>query len=154
MSLTDLNFKNFLEEMDPSLEKKMGNSSTEKDKPIDFFAALGDEAGIEWRVLKKILVSEPWVSTHFTLGSPEINYKTSPWEIVKGSLTPYGGYIRLKKVPGLRSYLKGRRLNKSDWFDDRKYFLTRKELIDFFNHDHTYVGEFGQGAGGAPPMMM
>lgn len=156
MSFKNLNFRVFIEEMDPTMDKKVGNAkSSENDEPIDFFSALADEAGIEWSVLKRILQSEPWVSTHFSLGPDDFSYKVNPWEIVKGSLTPDGAYIRLKKMPGSRIYLKGRRLNKSCYFDDAKYYLTRKQLINFFNQDQTYVSSWqNQGGGAVPPMMV
>ena len=156
MSSQNLNFRRFVEEMDLTMDKKVGNSNPSRDdEPIDFFSALADEAGIEWSVLKKILQSEPWVSTHFSLGPDNFSYKVNPWEIVKGSLTPQGAYIRLKKIPGSRIYLKGRRLNKSCYFDDSMYFLTRKQLIDFFNQDQTYVSSWqNQGGGISPPSMI
>lgn len=156
MSSQNLNFRRFVEEMDLTMDKKVGNSNPSRDdEPIDFFSALADEAGIEWSVLKKILQSEPWVSTHFSLGPDNFSYKVNPWEIVKGSLTPQGAYIRLKKIPGSRIYLKGRRLNKSCYFDDSMYFLTRKQLIDFFNQDQTYVSSWqNQGGGITPPSMI
>lgn len=99
----------------------------------DYFASLADEEGIEWGDLVKALEAEPWVSSHFGLGSPnkEILYKLSPWEIVKGSLTPNGADIRLKQQKGSRSYLSGNRLNKTHYADRRRYHLNREELARF-----------------------
>jgi len=115
-------FKSFLEEEEPSGPKKQ-----------DYFASLGDEEGIEWSDLVRAMESEPWISSHFGLGSPnkEILYKLSPWEIVKGSLTPNGADIRLKHQKGSRSYLQGNRLNKSPYQDRKRYHLNREELGKF-----------------------
>lgn len=115
-------FKAFLEEEEPSEPKKQ-----------DYFASLGDEEGIEWHDLVKVMESEPWISSHFGLGSPnkETLYKLSPWEIVKGSLTPNGADIRLKHQRGARSYLQGNRLNKSSYQDRKRYHLNREELTKF-----------------------
>lgn len=153
MSLSNFDFKKFIEEMDPTMQKNMANSKSEDDAPIDFFAAFGDEAGIEWSDLKKIMQSEPFIATHFSLGSPEILYKTIPWEIVPGSMTPDGAYIRLKHMPGLRSFLKGRRLNKSNYSDKNQYYLKRKDLLRLFNREQGSAGPMG-GAGASPPMMI
>ena len=58
-------FKQFiLEDMDPSPEKTrdaaMGGSPKDTEKKQDYFNALGDEEGIEWSDLTKILEDEPW----------------------------------------------------------------------------------------------
>lgn len=114
------NFKSFLEDSE-SVAKQ------------DYLAALGDEGGIEWPDLVKALEAEPWVSSHFGIGSPDkqVLYKLSPWEIVKGSLTANGADIRLKQQNNTRSYLSGNRLNKSQYKDRARYHLNREELIKF-----------------------
>lgn len=152
----DLDFRKFFEEMDPTMQKTVDKSKSEDDKPMDFFAALSDEAGIEWPDLKKIMQSEPWIASHFSLGSPEISYKTSAWEIVPGSMTPDGAFIRLKNVPnaGTRSYLKGRRLNKSNYFDDQKYYIKRKDLMRLFNREQDTPNPMGGAGAASPPMMI
>lgn len=112
----------------------------ETSKPkADFFASLGDEESIDWNTLTKIFTDEPWISAHFGLGRPdkEILYKLSPWEIVKGTLTPQGADIRLKPQKGNRSYLSGNKLNKSDYVDNRRYHLNRKELLKFLTSGWT-----------------
>jgi len=118
-------FRAFLEEEQP--EPKTPSSKQ------DYFAALGDEEGIEWSDLVKTMEGEPWISSHFSLGAPdkEIMYKLSPWEIVKGSLTPNGADIRLKQQRGSRSYLQNNRLNKSSYEDKKRYHLNREELTKF-----------------------
>jgi len=105
----------------------------EQQKKADYLAALGDEEGIEWSNLVKILETEPWISSHFGLGSPnkEILYKLSAWEVVKGSLSPQGADIRLKPQTVGRSYLSGNKLNKSSYQDKKRYHLNRKELTSF-----------------------
>ena len=98
---------------------------------IDYLSALGDEGGIEWSDIVKVLENEPWVSSHFELGNFGIKYKLSPWEIVKNTLTPKGADIRLKPQARSRSYLSGNMLNKSGHSDDNRYHLNRDELIKF-----------------------
>lgn len=132
----------------------------EEDRPnpkADFFASLGDEESIDWNNITKIFTSEPWISAHFGLGGPdkEILYKLSPWEIVKGTLTPQGADIRLKPQKGNRSYLSGNKLNKSDYVDNRRYHLNRKELLKFLTSGWTPAispagGGVDVGMGGPP----
>lgn len=110
-----INFKSFFEE---------GTNA-------DFFSAFIDEEGVEWEDLVKALESEPWITSHFKLGKPGILYKLSPWEIVKGTLTPHGADIRLKQQKGNRSYLPGNRANNSDYKDKKRYHLNRDELVKF-----------------------
>jgi hypothetical protein len=120
-------------------------------KNQDYFAALGDEEGIEWKDLVKTLESEPWISSHFSLGSPDkkVLYKLSPWEIVKGSLSPNGADIRLKQQRGSRSYLNNNRLNKSSYEDRRRYHLNREELAKFLTTGWSPAVQAASG-GGAP----
>jgi len=122
----------------------------EPENKIDYFSALGDEEGIEWSDLVKAYESDPQISAHFGLG--QNIYKLSPWEIVKGSLTPNGADIRLKPQRGNRSYLKGNRLNKSNYEDNRRYHLNRKELLNFLTKGWTPIvqpagGDMGGGMG-------
>jgi hypothetical protein len=130
-------FKQFIEDMDPSQEKERDasmNKNTSKDsKYQDYFSALGDEEGITWKNIVSIFEKEPWVSAHFGIGTEdkETLYKLSPWEIVKGSLTPNGADIRLKPQRDGRSYLPGNKLNKSNYKDNKRYHLDRKELLKF-----------------------
>ena len=130
-------FKSFVEEMDPSAEK-------------DRETALGDEQGIPWDDLAKVFTGEPWISAHFGLGSPdkEMLYKLSPWEIVRGTLTPAGADIRLKPTRGTRSYLKGNKLYKGDYQDNKRYHLSRPELIKFLTTGWTPAVQAA--AGGMP----
>ncbi len=151
MPHTFAGFRSFLEEMDPSPEKARedsDSSSEGSEGSEDFFAALGDEQGMNWGDISKVFTGEPWISTHFSLGSPdrEVLYKMSPWEIVKGTLSPNGADIRLKPMRAGRSYLKGNRLNKSDYFDDRRYHLNRAELLDFLTKGWTPAVQAAQGA--------
>jgi len=138
-------FKSFLEQEE--------NESKPK---ADFFASLGDEESIDWNNITKIFEKEPWISAHFGLGAPgkEILYKLSPWEIVKGSLTPQGADIRLKTQKGNRSYLSGNKLNKSDYVDNKRYHLNRPELLKFLTTGWTPgVQSAGGDAGmGGPPI--
>lgn len=139
-------FKVFLEKSDLQPEK------------ADYFASLGDEEGLDWGNLVKALEAEPWVASHFGLGAPEkeILYKLSPWEIVKGSLTPEGADIRLKPQRNSRSYLSNNRLNKSSYEDKKRYHLNRQELVKFLTTGWTpAVQASGAGAGagaGLPPI--
>lgn len=103
----------------------------EEEKKADFLSTLGDEEGIEWEDLVKALEAEPWLTSHFKLGKPGILYKLSPWEIVKGTLTPNGADIRLKPQHGSRSYLPGNRPYKSKYKDNKRYHLGREELMKF-----------------------
>jgi len=139
-------FKAFLKEEEQPEPEAPGDSTSKQ----DYFAALGDEEGIEWGDLAKMLESEPWVSSHFSLGSPnkEVLYKLSPWEIVKGSLSPNGADIRLKQQRGSRTYLQNNMLNKSSYQDKRRYHLNREELARFLT---TGWSPAAQAASGAPP---
>jgi hypothetical protein len=134
-------FKRFCEEdMNPSMDKKVQSSEgkpEEKEKE-DYFGALGDEFGMEWKDIVSAFSKEPWVSSYFDLGSPghKIKYKLSAWEIVPGSMTPNGADIRLKPQRGNRSYLKGNRLNKSEP-DTKRYHLNRKQLMQFLTQGWT-----------------
>lgn len=156
MQYTLYGFRKFvLEDMDPTPDKSrnvaMGSGDEDKSKgKEDYFGALGDEQGIEWKDLTKIFEDEPWVSSHFGLGAPnrEVLYKLASWEIVKGSLTPNGADIRLKPQKGNRSYLQGNRLNKSKYEDTNRYHLGRKELIKFLTTGWTPAV---QGAAGGMP---
>lgn len=157
MRSTLYGFKKFvIEDMDPTPEKSrsvaMGSGEVNKPATQDYFGALGDEQGIEWKDLASIFEDEPWVSSHFGVGTPskEVLYKLSAWEIVKGSLTPNGADIRLKPQKNTRSYLNGNRLNKSKYEDKKRYHLGRKELMDFLTTGWTPAV---QAAGGGDPMM-
>lgn len=159
MTNTLYGFRKFLEDMNPTPEKSrniaMGNSGEDSGK-MDYFSGLQDEQGIEWSDLAKTLEGEPWVSSHFGLGSPdkETMYKQSAWEIVKGSLTPNGAEIRLKPQKGNRSYLQGNRLNKSNYKDTKKYRIGRQELIKFLTAGWSpaVLSASGGGMPGADPM--
>ena len=146
-------FKSFVEEMDPSAEKDretaLGEPEGSEGKE-DYFAALGDEQGIPCDDLTKVFTGEPWISAHFGLGSPdkEMLYKLSPWEIVRGTLTPAGADIRLKPTRGTRSYLKGNKLYKGDYQDNKRYHLSRPELIKFLTTGWTPAVQAA--AGGMP----
>lgn len=131
-------FKDFLEQEENEAKPK-----------ADYFASLGDEEGIDWNNLVKVFEDEPWISAHFGAGKPgkEILYKLSPWEIVKGSLTPQGADIRLKPQKNNRSYLKGNRLNKSKYVDNKRYHLNRKELLNFLTTGWTPGTNTDQGMG-------
>jgi hypothetical protein len=138
MNNTLLAFKEFLldEEMDPTLDKTVSANAegeTAQNKNRDYFQALGDEQGIEWENLVKTFENEPWVSAHFPLGKPgkEIMYKLTAWEIVPGTLSPNGCDIRLKHGKANRAYLKGNRLLKGDYKDDKRYHLNREQLMQF-----------------------
>lgn len=149
-------FKRFIEEMDPSPEKRREDAESSDDQASagkeDYFAALGDEEGLEWGEIANAFQSEPWISSHFALGSPdkEVLYKLSPWKIVKGTLTPHGADIRLKQQKGGRSYLKGNRLNKSKYQDTKRYHLNRSELVKFLTTGWTPAAQ--QAGGGSQPM--
>lgn len=87
---------------------------------------LGDELGMTWDQIVKVMEKEPWVASGISLGNR--SYKLGAWEIVPGSLTPYGADIRLKNKT--RSYLSDKKLDKSD-IDNSVYHLNREELIKF-----------------------
>jgi hypothetical protein len=137
-------FKMFLEE-EPSRPPEKA----------DYISSLGDEEGMEWNDIVKALEAEPWISSHFGIGSPhkEILYKLSPWKIVKGSLTPNGADIQLKPQKRNRSYLKHNRLNKSSYVDRRRYHLSRGELIKFLTTGWTPAVQAAAPAGGGDESM-
>lgn len=154
-------FKRFMEDMDPTAEKSRTSAMGQGDQDNnteDYFGALGDEEGMEWSDLTQVLESEPWVSAHFGIGAgnAQILHKLSAWQIVKGSLTPNGADIRLKPQKGDRSYLKGNRLNKSKYEDNKRYHLGRQELIKFLTTGWTPAVQAAQGSdpmgAGADPM--
>ena len=150
-------FRQFLEDMDPSPDKKMGKDrhSDEGGENLDYFGGLGDEMKIPFKNVKSAMESEPWVSSHFGLG--DIKYKLSAWEIVPGSMSSNGASIRLKPQKGDRSYLKGNKLNKGEP-DQKIYHLNRKELEQFLTGGWAPAIQNAQGAagggapGGAPPI--
>lgn len=158
MGTTLFGFKKYLiaEEMDPSVDKTIGNSMPDKkeDAPKyrDYFQSLADEHGIEWKNLVKIFENEPWISAHFALGKPgkEIMYKLSAWEIVPNTLSTRGCMIRLKPQANNRAYLKGQKLLKGDYQDKNSYFLNREQLLKFLTTGWTPAasGQAGGGMGG------
>jgi hypothetical protein len=148
-----LRFKRWLEDMDPTADKSrdvaMGGSTKDPNAgKEDYFSALGDEEGIEWEDLTQALENEPWISSHFKLGG--MQHKLSPWQIVKGSLTPNGADIQLKPQRGDRTYLNGNRLNKSKYQDKNRYHLSRKELEQFLTTGWTPAVQAAQAGGGDP----
>lgn len=126
-------FKKYIEEMDPSPEKKSEDEGSES-TPVgnDYIDTLEDEFGIKWKDLSLLLASEPWVATHFMMGKPnhEMSYKASSWEIDPDSISKNGAYIRLKPDKGTRSFLKNGSLNRATP-DKDKYYLSRDELVKF-----------------------
>jgi len=127
------NFRRFFEEIDTSIEK-MSNPDGSDDTPTgsDYFDTLEDEFGINWKSLKKVFSSEPWISSHFLLGKPnkEVAYKISAWEVDPETITEKGALIRMKPVSGGdRTYLKGGILTKTQ--DDNYYYLSKDELVKF-----------------------
>jgi hypothetical protein len=155
-------FKRFVEmDMDPSPEKARDVAKGKGDEDSncgkeDYLAALGDEEGMEWSDIVNALQSDPWISTHFALGKPEVLYKKSAWRIVPGTLTPHGAAITLMPQKGDRSYLHGNRLNKSKYHDKNKYWLNRQELIAFLTkgwEPAVQQAQQGGGAGGGMPGM-
>ena len=127
------NFRSFFEEIDPSLDKSVSdNSSHDNPTGVDYFDTLEDEFGINWKSLRKIFGSEPWISTHFLLGKPdkEVAYKISAWEIEPSSISEKGAMIRVKPtIGGNRSYINGM-LNKSKP-DSDYYWLSKSDLVKF-----------------------
>jgi|694.fasta_scaffold00059_158 hypothetical protein len=128
------NFKRFFEEIDQTLEKRSETDIASEDPAgSNYFDTLEDEFGIDWKSLKSIFSSEPWISSHFVLGSPnkEVAYKMSAWEIVPDSITEKGAAIRIKPTKGgNRSYLKDGILKK-DSPDQNMYYLSKNDLIKF-----------------------
>lgn len=126
-------FKRFVEEMDPTAEKR-ADSAQKSDDPVgnDYIDTMQDEFGVSWKDMSKILETEPYVSTHFMLGKPdsEIAYKISAWEVVPGTLTKKGAYIRIKPTRGMRYFTKSGSLGKFAP-DHDQYYLTRDELVKF-----------------------
>lgn len=133
------NFKRFFEEIDNSIEK-MANPDGNFDSQTgsDYFDTLEDEFGINWKSLKKLFSSEPWISSHFMLGKPnkELAYKISAWEIDPDSISEKGALIRMKPVKGGdRTFLKGGILNKTK--DKDYYYLSKDELVKFLTSGWT-----------------
>jgi hypothetical protein len=147
-------FRNFIEEMDPAMFKKMGDAegsdATGTDKGDFFQAGLGGEMGMDWKDIVSTLTAEPWFSAGFQLGGKL--YQDSTWKIVKDSLTPEGADIQLVE-PG-RSFMpdeegsSGNRLDKGKHEDKRRYHLNREELISFLTKGWTPAL---QAAAAAPP---
>ncbi len=156
-------FRDFIEEMDPSITKNMDDAqggSPDTGKGDFLQAGLGGEMGMEWPDIVSTLEADPWFSAHFQLGSggSERLYKDGTWRIVKDTLTPNGADIELVK-PG-RSFLRpdsgtGMRLDKSGQPDKRRYHLNREELIKFLTKGWTPALQAAQagGAGGMPGMI-
>jgi hypothetical protein len=157
-------FRNFIEEMDPSMSKHMDNAEGDApgtDKGDFFQAGLGGEMGMSWPDIVSTLEADPWFSANFQMGmgSSERLYKDGTWRIVKDSLTPNGADIELVKAG--RSFLRpdsgtGTRLDKSGGTDKRRYHLNREELIKFLTKGWTPALQAAQagGAGGGLPGMM
>jgi len=110
-----LSFKQFLESTPDYLQNGMG-----------------DELGMSWNDIVKVLEKEPWVAAGLSFGNK--SYKLGSWEIVPGTLTQHGANIRLKNKS--RSYLSDKKLDKSD-IDTTEYHLTREELIKFLTQGWT-----------------
>jgi hypothetical protein len=123
----------FSEEMNPSMDKQIGNSEKNDSEMADYFSSIADELGVNWSTMKKIFQEQPYVLSHFQLGKGNPFHKLSPWEIVPGSLTPNGAFIRLKAMPNDRAYLKDRILDKSGYQDKNKYYVSRKELMNMLS---------------------
>lgn len=73
-------FKHFFEEMDldPQKQVEKGEGETESDpQSQDYFSALGDEFGIEWKDVVKMILAQPWVSSHFSWESLTRRYYIS-----------------------------------------------------------------------------
>lgn len=159
-------FKRFVEEMDPSMDKKMGSEdggAPEGGENMDFFGGLGDEMGMEWKDIISAFAKTnggtgvpPNANAHFFIGKPEHEkaYKTGSWRIVPGSMTPNGADIMLIPQKKQRVYQKGKdgqmMLDKSKQPDTKRYHLNRQQLQDFLFGDWAKAAQQG-GAGGAPP---
>jgi len=103
-----------------------------ENSPGYFQNGMGDELGIGWEDLKKIVEKEPWVAAGLSFGNK--SYKLGSWEIVPGSLTQHGASIRL--INKSRSYLSDKKLDKSD-LDTTEYYLNREELEKFLTQGWT-----------------
>lgn len=155
-------FKKFIiEDMNPNPEKSRevaGSSGGSKPETQDYFDSLEDEQGIGWEQIVKSLETDPNISAHFQLGkgNNQMQYKLSAWEVVPGSMTPEGADIRIKHQDGERTYLKGHRLNQSNYKDNNRYHLNRDQLIKFLTTGWTPAviaaqsggGDMGGGLGG------
>lgn len=93
---------------------------------------MGDELGMSWDDIVKVLEKEPWVAAGLSFGNK--SYKLGSWEIVPGTLSQNGADIRLKNKS--RSYLSDKKLDKSD-IDTTEYHLTREELEKFLTQGWT-----------------
>lgn len=98
----------------------------EENNPDYFQTGLGTELGMEWEDIVKVLEKEPWITSNLPLGNSF--YKMGVWEIIPGTLTPYGANIKMKK--NNKSYLKDKILDKSSG-DEEVYHLNRDQLIAF-----------------------
>jgi hypothetical protein len=145
-------FRKFVEDMDQSVEKKMGGNKDSSDNTkMDYFGGLGDEMGMEWKDIVQSLEREPWVSAHFGLGSPkhELMYKKSAWKIVPGSMSANGADIMLVPNRGDRSYLKGGKMLNKGKPDTKTYHISREQLIKFLTGGWQPAVDAAQGGGAA-----
>lgn len=129
-------FRQFLEDMDPTPEKTRDSAQgSPKNDKEDYFSALENEQGLTWDEIVNVFSKEPWVSANFGIKLDKngtLFHKLSAWEIVKGTLTPHGAYIRLKPGKNDRTYLKGDAgLRRYNGKDTQKYYLNRAELEKF-----------------------
>ncbi len=149
----------FFEDMDPSMDKKMGGKESPKDDTgMDYFSGLGEEMGMEWKDIVTAMSGEPWISSHFGLGSPkhEIMYKKSGWKIVPGSMTQNGADIMLVPNKGDRSYLAGGKMLNKGTPDTKRYHLNPDDLIGFLTggwQPAVDAAKQGAAGGGGMPMM-
>lgn len=98
----------------------------EDNNPDYFQTGLGTELGMDWEDIVKVLEKEPWITSNLPLGSSF--YKMGIWEIIPGTLSPYGANIRMKK--NNKGYLKDKMLDKTQG-DEEIYHLNRDQLIAF-----------------------
>lgn len=138
-----MNFKKFMEDLDPSLDKK----TEDKSDKMDYFGELGDELGMDWKDIVSTMEMEPWVSAHFKLGG--IQHKLSAWQIVPGTMSQHGADIELKPQKGDRSYLKDGKMLDKGARDTKRYHLGRQELIKFMTTGWTPALQAAQ-SGGLP----
>ena len=131
-------FRQFFEDMDPNPDKvrdlAVGSPKKPHEEREDYFSTLQDEQGLTWQQIVDIFEGEPWVSAAFGTkrGKGQLLHKTSPWEIVKGTMTPNGADIRLKPSRQDKSYLKSDSgMTRAKFADTKRYHLTREELIKF-----------------------